>query len=80
MMDMSCGGDTWRLRGEVYFHPRFEDGSNISPATPVSLTNLGDGDYQMMTASGSVYILENPSNDVVEQIRKDIENKGYEVH
>lgn len=80
MMDMSCGGDTWRLRGEVFNHPRFSDGDIISPSTPISLSPYGENDYQMKTASGSVYIIESPGLKVLEQIRKDIENKGYEVH
>ena len=80
MMDMGVGGDIWKLYGEVFNHPRFNDGETISTSTPQSIEEYDQGIYKMITCSGSVYLLEQPSDDVLNQIRKDIEKKGYEVH
>lgn len=70
-MDLGCGGDSWRIHGEV-------DGKTIMPSTPVSF----DG-YCFETVSGSVYEImsyqQNPES-FREQITNDIRKKGYEVH
>jgi len=78
-MDLGCGGDIWHLRGNVVNHPNFPDWDSVGPSTPVEFDEATD---TMKTASGKTYKIMSYINkaSVVEQIKKDIAKKGYEVH
>jgi hypothetical protein len=77
-MELRGGGDIWGLRGKVYHHPKFPNGSIIRPSTPVDFK-----EDVFKTASGSLYKIMsyygNPE-EVKTQILKDIVCCGYEVH
>ena len=73
MVEMGCGLDIWRIHGEV-------DGRLRCPSSPVS---FDEEDDEFTTASGNQYKIMNYADDFgkakfVEQIKKDIANKGFE--
>ena len=76
MVDMSIGGDTWRLSGKAWNHPNFTSGMLICVSTPKFL----DREKRIViTASGRNYRLGNCSGNEDEQfkyIREDIDRKG----
>jgi hypothetical protein len=78
-MELGCNLDVWQLRGNVINHPDFPDGNSVGPSTPVEFDEATD---IMKTASGKTYKIMSYVNKekVVEQIKSDIEKKGYEVH
>jgi hypothetical protein len=73
-MDMGCGLDVWRISG-------IDDNGKVKlPSTPIEFDEEND---ILKTVSGSVYHIGNFSCDrsaFVEQVKKDIKNKSYEVH
>lgn len=85
-MELGAGGDIWRLQGDCPNHP-FVKG-RIQPSTPI---NFNEENLTFTTASGRHYkIMSFAGNklmsfagnkqEIIDQIKKDIENKGYEVH
>jgi hypothetical protein len=78
-MELGCNLDIWRLRGNAINHPDFSNGHSVGPSTPVEFDEATD---IMKTASGKTYKIMSYINkaSVVDQIKKDILNKGYEVH
>lgn len=79
-MHMRGGGDVWRIFGQVYNHPSFPNGSDYSPSSPESfdeatmiVTSASGKSYKIMTIAG-------PREKFIEQLKKDVLNKGYEVH
>ena len=70
---MGCGLDVWRIHGKV-------EGKPICPSSPIDFDEITD---TFKTVSGSVYHILSYGCDremFIEQIRKDIANKGYERH
>ncbi len=78
-MNLGCGSDIWRLSGKVYGHPNFQDGSFVFVSTP---TTFNEATNEMTTASGRQYVIQSYVDraKVIEQIKEDIANKGYELH
>lgn len=78
-MDLGCNMDMWLLKGKVRNHPRFPDGAEISPSTPIE---FNEETGTMKTASGKTYQIMSyiRQNEVITQIKKDISNRGYEIH
>lgn len=77
-MDLSCGGDTWRIIGEALNHPVYGN-SEVQPSTPVSFDKLNQ---TFETASGKIYHVASFSmseDKFWEQVEKDVLNKGYET-
>lgn len=73
-MDMGCGGDFWLLGGQVYNHPKFNDGEHITTSTPVKLSGV-----LLTTASGRQYTLGVCGGNLEEQlgyIQEDISRGG----
>lgn len=78
-MQLSCCGDTWRLNGLCPEHPSANEDGYICPSTPI---HLDEENLILTTASGRKYKLSSFINkeDVIQQIKSDIKNNGYEVH
>jgi len=78
-MELRGGGDIWRIFGEAFGHPDFPAGDTVCPSSPVSFDETTDN---FTTASGRVYhiVSYQDKNNFVEQILKDVGNRGYEVH
>ena len=78
-MELGCGSDVWRLQGNVFGHPKFDDGKAVFVSTPVE---FNEETNELTTASGRQYVIQSYVERVktIEQIKKDIEKKGYEVH
>lgn len=78
VVEMGCGLDMWRPCGHVLNHPNFPDGHFVYTSTPVE---LDEQNLKFTTASGRVYQIVSFSDDqtkVLDQIKKDIANKGSE--
>jgi hypothetical protein len=78
-MELGSGRDTWRLKGYCPNHPRLEPGE-LMPSTPVSFDEENE---TFTTLSGSTYKIvsyDGKKEEVIEQIKKDISNGGYEKH
>ena len=77
-MELRGGGDVWRLYGKCPEHPNSSHG-DICPSTPTSFDEAND---VLTTASGRKYKVVSywDRTKVVEQIKKDIANGGYDVH
>ncbi len=76
-MELRGGGDIWRLCGDCPAHPTAK--GYVWPSSPVSFDEVND---MLVTTSGRKYKVISYINKekVVEQIKKDIANQGYEVH
>lgn len=55
----------YRLQGEAYGNPRFEDGKSVCTSAIMSV-----GGRRVETSSGSVYILGKPSEKYIEWCRE----------
>lgn len=80
LMDMGFGHDVWRLHGNVVNHPNFKYWSVCWPSSPVK---FDEENKILTTASGREYkICSFATNEqkVIEQIKADIANQGYEIH
>lgn len=67
----------WALHGHVHNHPKYGTHHFISVSTPRAFdpeTNV------VTTKSGSQYQLIDFAPGTIEQIQKDIESGGYEIH
>ncbi len=53
------------LKGEVYGHPRRDDGETIRTSRIVSVDGL-----RVMTSSGSLYVLGEPRQDYLDWLRE----------
>ncbi|MCK9458527.1 MAG: hypothetical protein M0R80_02660 [Proteobacteria bacterium] len=78
-MELGCGMDVWRLSGQVYGHPNFEDGKSVFVSTPKV---FDEETNELTTSSGRQYVIQSYVNrtKVIEQIKQDIEKKGFEAH
>lgn len=79
-MQLRGGGDIWSLYGQVYGHPNFPPGHHTHLSSPLTFDPETD---ELDTCSGSRYIIKSYEGDkqkVVDQIKTDIANGGYEVH
>lgn len=79
-MDMCCRGDVWRYQGEVVGHPKFPDGKRCYPSAPIS---LNEEDLTFETKSGRHYKImsfDGCEKKIIEQMKADIANGGFEVH
>ena len=79
-MEIRGGGDIWRYQGIVFGHPRIADGDICLPSVP---SDYDETNRILKTASGNEYHIASFGDDerkVVEQIRKDIKNHGFEIH
>lgn len=80
LMEIAGGGDLWRIHGKVENHPNVASGAMIMPSSPVE---YDPETKRFKTISGRVYQIESfgeLESKFVEQIQKDIAEKGYEVH
>ena len=80
-MEMSCGSknDCWRYRGLALNHPEYNSGY-ICPSPPVE---FDEERCLLRTKSGNLYEIIGffgKKEEVVNQIKKDIANGGFEYH
>lgn len=71
-MDMGIGGDVWRIHGKV-------NGEWVCPASPIKI----DEENDQFETTNSIYKIQDydqPKKEFWDQIKKDVENKGFEVH
>lgn len=71
-MALGCGLDSWRIHGIC-------DGKPICPGFPVEV----DTDNHTIETSRSIYIISDYDCNEIEfwnQVHKDMENGGFEVH
>jgi hypothetical protein len=79
-MELRGGGDVWRCRGNAENHPNFPSGAVVYPSTPVM---FNEEKLEFTTASGRQYRILSfgaPSDKVIEQLKKDIAEGGFEIH
>lgn len=76
MMDMSCGGDSWRACGNVYNHPDRKDGEFIFISTP---KEFDEQSCTVTTFSGKKYHIasfsEDDSERWINEIKKEIQKR-----
>jgi hypothetical protein len=73
-------GDIWRICGDCFEHPNANENGQICPSTPVEFDEVN---LIFKTASGREYKILSFGMDkqkFIDQIKKDVEAKGYEIH
>lgn len=79
-----CRNDIWGIHGDIFDHPRFENGSNVMISSPKILIEKDEnGDMVIGTACGSKYIISSLSmnkDKFIEQVKSDIARGEYEFH
>ena len=81
-MEMRGGGDIWRIIAKAQNHPAVNPGEYVLPTNPKSYNK---NTKRFTTNSGRVYEIVSFAQDQSEekfeqQILKDIEKGGYEIH
>lgn len=78
---MGIGGYIWALHGRCTGHPKIPNGQLIKLSTPKAL-DASDTDPILTTSSGNQYKIvsfRDNREEVLKQIREDIENDGYVI-
>lgn len=77
-VEMGGGTDAWKLNGEAYGHPNYEEGHRVWTSTPI---NFDPNSRILITASGRRYrlgVCAGNEREQIEYIMNDIANKGTE--
>jgi hypothetical protein len=61
------GDALMRLRGEVFGHPRYADGEDVTISTLCSCRQAGDT-YSVITRTGTEYVLGKPHHEELEAV------------
>lgn len=81
VMEMRGGGDIWRIYGKVFNHPNIMNGQAYYPSSPISfdetneiVTSVSGKQYKIMSYGGK------GKDAFIQQLKKDIERNGFEIH